>query len=317
MTRFVHFILSLMLIASPGCHKQTRTTTVTETTEVTTSVPEPEVEIEALEIRLERTEIPAIWGMITEIPISVKWNSGQKYAVEIVPVGAPEAISVEAVPSIVDPPGRILLRITPALDMVSPGPQVVAIEAHAHGLREPVRKSVTIEVIHEDGEFIPVMAGPVTVECRNVCAKISGGRVAFYDVLREKEQTCSETAALPASQRIGERDYGLSATGFGFGRTCRVAAVFEPTGALALINIGADTKRVARGNVFVTIPNTEQCWLSPDNSLAIAKTGSNLRLYDIYAAMQIGSECTVKGTMPTPTIADNQISAGNCEWKVE
>jgi hypothetical protein len=307
MTKWLVSLLAVLLLLSTGCQKRTKSTAVPGGGKAPVS---------QLEINITRTDVLVAWGMPAEIPIEVQWKAGQKYAVQLSAPDAPAGMEVELDPAIVDPPGRSVLRITPVVGEAMLTDHTINIEASAYGMSTPLRKSVTISVTREDGEFIPVYAGDVTVECRNVCGKLANGRVTFYDVLREKNQSCGDKASLPESQKIGTHSYGVSNTGFGYARTCRVAAIFETGGTLSLVNIGAATPHVKRGDLFATITGGEQCWFSPDNSIILVKHGSELRPYDVYSGQPLGNSCRLTGEIGTPVLAGKHVSAGSCEWTV-
>ncbi len=304
MTKWIVSLLAVLLLFT-GCQKRTKSA----------SVPGGgKAPVSQLEITVALPEVPVTWGMAAEIPLDVQWKGGQKYAVQLSVPDAPAGMEVEIAPTIVDPPGRALLRITPTVGEVPLADHTIIVEASAYGMNEPLRKSVTVSVTREDGEFIPVLAAPVTVECRNICGKAANGRVTFYDVLKEKDQSCGDNARLPESQKIGSRTYAISNNGFGYARTCRVAAIFEPSGTLSLVNIGPATTKVKRGEVFTTISGGEQVWFSPDNSIVLVKRGSEIRPYDLYTGAPLGNACRLSGDIGTPTLAGKQMTAGSCEW---
>lgn len=305
MTKWMVSLLVVLLLFA-GCQKRT----------TSTSVPGGKAPVSQLEINVSRTDVPVTWGVTAEIPLDVQWKGGQKYAVQLSVPDMPAGMNVEIAPVIIDPPGRAVLRMTPTVGEASLGVHSITLEASAYGMNEPLRKSITMSVTREDGEFIPVLAGPVTVECRNVCGKVANSRVTFYDVLKEKDQSCDDKAKLPESQKIGVRTYAISDNGFGYARTCRVAAIFESTGTLSFVNIGPATSKVKRGDMFTTISGGEQAWFSPDNSIVLVKRGSEIRPYDLYTGAPLGNACRLTGDIGHPMLSGSQISAGSCSWRL-
>jgi hypothetical protein len=186
--------------------------------------PAPEYD---LSVKPERTEITLEWGKPEEISIQISWNTGQKYPVQLSPsADTPKWLIVESKPAILQPPGEVKLVMTAILGEAELGTASIVLGASAYGLATPRRIEFTCHVQRQTGKFVPVLAAPVTLECRGICGKVKAGRVTFYDVLREKNQSCNEKADLPEAQRIGAGGFSLSSSGFGFGRTCDVAAVY-------------------------------------------------------------------------------------------
>ena len=312
MTKWIVPFLAVLLLLFTACQKR-----ASQTSESPAMPSGGKVPVSQLEITLTQTDVPAAWGATVDIPIEVQWREGQKYAVQLSVPDAPEGLEIELAPAIIDPPGHCILHITPTVGEAALKTHTLTLEAAAYGMNEPVRNTVTVNVIREEGEFTPVFAGPVTVECRNVCGKVKDGRVTFYDMLREKDQTCGDDAKIPESQKIGIRSYAVSNTGFGYGRTCRVAAIFEPTGILSVVNIGPATTRVKRGEIFMTASGAEQAWFSPDNSIVMVKQGSSVRLYDVYSGLPLGDACRSSRDIVSPVLTANLVSAGSCEWRLE
>ena len=263
-----------------------------------------------------QTSVTIEWGVPAEIPVEVTWAAEQKYAVQIVPAtGTPSWLTVEMLPAIIEPPGKGVLRLTTEVGSADLGSTTITLEAAAYGLSQPVRVPITIEVQRQAGAFVPVLAAPVTVECRNVCGRVVDGTLTFYDVLREKGQDCSEKATLPASQRIGAISYPLSRTGFGFGRTCRVAAIFENGGSLLFFNLGIAPAQ-PRGSVVASVRGASECWLSPDNSVALVRMSGSVVPYDVVTGRQIGDPCRMSGDLSGASLQGTTLTAGSCVWNV-
>ncbi|MFZ5433653.1 MAG: hypothetical protein ACOZB3_07770 [Calditrichota bacterium] len=257
------------------------------------------------------------WGIPYEIPLDASWAAGQKYAVQLsIAEGTPRWLSVEILPAIIEPPGRAILKITAALGDAELGETELVIESSAYGMREPLRTKIALNVQRQMGEFAYLEAAPVTRECRNVCGKVKDGLLSFYDVLREKNQTCDEDKSLPETQRIGILSFGLSAKGYGFGRTCRVAGIFEGTGTLSFFNIGLTTL-LPRGASMLTIRGATDCWLSPDNTVALVKLSGSLIPYDVISGKMLGSSCRVSRDPTFIRLEGSDLAAETCSWKIK
>jgi hypothetical protein len=268
-----------------------------------------------------KTDIKIEWGAPGEIPLQVSWAKGQKYAVQV--EAAPETpawLQVETRPVILDPPGEMIVVINADPASAKLGKRTLKLEASAYGLAQPVTFELEVEIVRQSGSFEPVYAAPVTVECRNVCGKYNDGRVAFYDILREKNQSCDNPSSIPESQRIGSREYALTQKGFGYGRTCKVACLYEPGGSFSIVNLGFYDHKVPRGEVMVQLRNVGDCWLSPDNTIALAMDGSSLTPYDALTGIQLGESCRISGQFQGARLDGDMLTAfgtTNCEWQVK
>lgn len=270
-----------------------------------------------LVITPQRPELTIEWGRTAELPIEVEWRSAQKYSVQIALADdTPAWLKAELLPAIVEPPAVALLKLKPELDQARLGTLTLTLEASAYGLSEPVRATVEITVLRQAGEFEPVLAAPVTVECRNVCGKLKGNMLAFYDVLKEKGQTCSDTNPLPETQRLPHPNFVLSEKGFGYGRTCRVAAVFEAAGTLSVVNLGLSSK-LPRGAVLLNLRGASDCWFSPDNTVALVKLSSMFVPYDVLTGEQLGTPCRVSGDLSSAALNGSTLVAGACTWDIK
>jgi len=273
-----------------------------------------------LVIEVMQSSVQVEWGAPVEIPVSVSWKSGQKYAVTLAPAeGTPEWLHVSVKPVILDPPGTVMVHVEPELGKARRGTHTITLQASAYGMKTPVETQLEVEVVRQTGSFEVLQTLAGSVECRNICAKVNNGRIAFYDLLKEKGQECDDKKALPENQRIGLKQYALSAKGYGFGRSCTVAGIWENTGTLTLVNTGFFDSTIPRGDMFMQIRNAERVWLSPDNTLAIAQSGSAFTPYDVISGNQIGETCRSAGDVTGLRYEANKLtvfSANNCEWDV-
>jgi hypothetical protein len=312
-------ILSLLFIAAflAGC---SFIKSLTETTPGgATSTPAAETD---LIIAPAQTEITLEWGKAAEIPVEISWGGAQKYPVQLTPAAdTPKWLTVETKPAILQPPGRATLNITAALGEAELGSCRLILEASAYGMNEPKRVEVQIEVQRQAGKFVPVLAAPVTVECRGICGKVKNGKVTFYDVLREKNQACNETSDLPESQRIGAFSYSISTDGFGFGRTCDVAGVFGTDGSLSMINLGLAGTTKKRGEALFKVSAAQSCWLSADNTVALITVSGALSPYDVRTGQALGLGCSVSGSdISDATLTGNHLTVQSsrlCEWDIK
>jgi hypothetical protein len=258
------------------------------------------------------------WGMTTETAVEVTWAAEQKYAVQLAPAaGTPRWLGVELQPTIVDPPGRITVRITPVVGDARPGVTKLVLEGSAYGISHPVQAEIVVLVRRQAGEFAPLLAAQVTVECRNICGKVErSGQLVFYDVLREKDQTCSETASLPENQRVGTNTFALAERGFGFGRTCRVAGVYDASGNLSFVNLGISSA-VPRGAMLLSLRAPGNCWLSADNTVALVE-GSGMALpFDVLTGLQLAEPCRVSGSLSSALLSGTTLTCGSCTWEIQ
>ncbi|MBK6765399.1 MAG: hypothetical protein IPG71_03480 [bacterium] len=260
------------------------------------------------------------WGMTAEFALNVSWKSGQKYAVQVAPAsGTPEWLNVAVKPVILDPPGVVTVSVTPELGKAKRGKHTITLQATAFGMKSPVETELEIEVVRQSGSFEALQTLNATIECRNICGVIANGRIAFYDLLKEKGQECDQKGGLPANQRLGAREYSLSQKGYGFGRTCTIAGIWENTGTLTLVNVGFFDTSIKRGESFMQIRSAERVWLSPDNTIAIAQSGSAFTPYDVISGNQIGETCRSTGDATGMRYEANKLtvfSSNNCEWDV-
>ncbi|MBK6911852.1 MAG: hypothetical protein IPH10_13145 [bacterium] len=273
-----------------------------------------------LVIEAQQSSLQVEWGTTAEVPINVSWKNGQEYAIQLAPAAdTPEWLNVAIKPAIVDPPGRVVVSITPDLGKARRGTHSFTLLASAFGMKTPAELQIEVEVVRQTGSFEVLQTLGNSVECRNICAKVANGRIAFYDLLKEKGQECDDNSNLPENQRIGLKQYSLSAKGYGFGRSCTVAGIWENTGTLTLVNAGFFDGTIPRGDMFMQIRGAERVWLSPDNTLAIAQSGSSFTPYDVITGNQIGETCRSSGDVTGLRYEANILtvfSANNCEWDI-
>ncbi|RQV94925.1 hypothetical protein EH220_06775 [bacterium] len=266
-------------------------------------------------------EIKVEWGEPVEVPLQVSWAKGQKYAVQVEAAPTtPSWLQVETRPVILDPPGQMMLILNVDAGSAKLGKRTLELEASAYSLKEPLTFKLDIEIVRQSGDFEPVYAAPVTVECRNVCGKYVGGRVAFYDVLKEKGQSCADPSSIPESQKIGGREFALSNKGFGYGRTCKIACCYETGGSLAIVNLGYYNHSIPRGEALVRLRNINDCWLSPDNTILLAVNGSALTPYDALTGNQLGETCRIVGEFQGAALDGDMLTAfssRDCKWQIK
>lgn len=200
------------------------------------------------------------------------------------------------------------------------GKRTLKLEASAFSLKKPLTFELEVEIVRQSGDFEPVFAAPVTVECRNICGKYVGGRVAFYDVLKEFGQSCGDPSTIPESQKIGNREFALSNKGFGYGRTCKVACCYEVGGSFSIVNLGFYNHPVPRGEAMVRLRNISDCWLSPDNTIIIAMNGSALTPYDALTGNRLGETCRIVGEFQGAVLEGDMLTAyssRDCQWQIK
>ena len=273
-----------------------------------------------LVIEAQQGSMQVEWGMSAEFPLNVTWKGGQKYAVQVAPAtNTPEWLNVSVKPVILDPPGVVTISVAPELGWAGRGKHTITLQATAYGIKDPVETEIEIEVVRQSGSFEAMQTLGSSLECRNICAKLSNGRVAFYDLLKEKGQECDEQTKLPENQRIGLKQYAVSSKGYGFGKTCAVAGVWENTNALTLVNVGFFERSIPRGDAFMTIRSAERVWFSPDNTIVIAQSGSAFTPYDVTSGTQLGESCRSTGEVTGMRLDGDRLvvfSSKDCEWTV-
>jgi hypothetical protein len=262
--------------------------------------------------------VVAEWGATTETAVEVTWAAEQKFSVELAPAaGTPNWLGVELQPLIVDPPGRIAVRITPVLGEARLGATELKLEGSAYNIGRPVEAKIVVMVRRQAGDFVPLLAARQTLECRNICGKVDrAGRLVFYDVLREKDQTCSETAALPENQRIGSNTFQLTERGFGYGRTCRVAGVYDALGNLSFVNLGISSA-LPRGAMLLSLRAPANCWLSPDNTVALIEASGMALPWDVLTGAALSQPCRISGSLSSPVLSGTTIASGSCTWEIQ
>lgn len=274
---------------------------------------------EDLQVVPVQEEMTLQWGVPTDFQVDVAWAENQKYPVQLVPAeGTPDWLEVSVRPVIINPPGSATVTVTAQLGADRLGKRTLRLEAGAYDLKKPVECEIDLEIIREKGGCHLVTASTKTLECRNICAKVADGRVTFYDVLREYDQSCGDKAALPDSQRIGFFSFGLSSKGYGFGRTCQVAAVYGG-GALSLVNLGMPGAVMPRGEVLLKVVGADACWMTPDNTIALIGIGSAYTPYDVYTGAPLGMVCRVGTEVEGVTFDGTTLTAFSsvdCVWEI-
>lgn len=269
-----------------------------------------------LTIKPSQTELTLAWDTATKTSVEIAWAGSQKYPVQISPkAGSPDWLKVEAHPAIVVPPGTMELEFLADVRPSALGSHKVTFEASAYGMNNPVEFTLDIDITRQTGELYSLQAGEANIECRNVCGQINNGLVSFYDLLKEKDQECGEKA-LPETQRIGSRSWGLSDQGYGFGRGCRVAGIFEANGGFSLVNLGFYDLTIKRGELLGSLRDVDRCWLSADNTLAIIQSGRGAYPYDVIKGRQIGDVCYPTREIGRAFLEGTKLSAGECEWNL-
>lgn len=258
----------------------------------------------------------AEWGKTTEAIVDVAWAAEQKYAVQLAPAaGTPRWLGVELQPAIVDPPGRIAVKLSPIVGEAKLGDYKLVLEGSAFGITQTVKATILVIVQRQSGEFAPLLAAPTTVECRNICGSLHQGTLAFYDVLREKNQTCDDRTPLPESQRIGGNSFYISEKGFGYGRTCRVAGVYEASGVLTFVNLGIYSA-VPRGAMMLSLRSVKNCWLSVDNTVALMEFPGVIQPYDVLTGVPLANPCRTSAGIANAALTGNTLTSGSCTWEI-
>ncbi len=269
-----------------------------------------------LEIKPAVTEMNAEWGVASRTTIDVNWKGGQKYPVQVVPAsGSPDWLMLETKPMILEPPGQMELNLTAAVGRASLGTHRLTFEATAYGLSQPVTFDLDVTVTRQNGGFFRLLPSHQTVECRNICGKLNGNQLTFYDLLKEKLQTCGEDP-LPDNQKIGFRSFGVGQKGWGFAAGCAVAGIYESAGSLSLVNTGFFDIPVKRGDVFFSVRDADDCWLSPDNTLAIIRSGGSYAPYDVLTGQLKGNGCRSRMEVGRATLQGSKLEAGDCVWEL-
>lgn len=269
-----------------------------------------------LKITPATSETVLEWGHSIDVPLDIVWKSGKKLAVQLSWSSEnPVWLKADLQPAIVDPPARTTLQLSVDVGAGALGSEMLVLEASAYGMTEPMHLTIPFTLRRESGEFTPLLAGPVTIECRNVCGRIEGGQLAFYDVLKEKGQTCGDAQAFPESQRIGPLKFFITDRGFGYGRTCKVAGVFEANGNLSFVNLGL-TSRLPRGAILLGLRSARDVWFSPDNTLALVRFGDAIGPYDVVTGQTLDNPCRLPGDFPGATLQGRTLTCGTCVWQL-
>jgi hypothetical protein len=272
----------------------------------------------AAELLIHPTTVQPVleWGTPLDLPVDVAWKSGQKLAVQLAPAAdTPKWLTVDIQPAIIDPPTRVTVRLSAAPGEAIPGDYTVILEGSAFGFNQPVPVEIAFTLRRQAGEFAPLLAGTVSIECRGICGTVADGQVNFYDVLREKDQFCNDSYPLPESQRIGPRGFALSDRGFGYGRTCKLAGIYESSGMFSIINLGL-SPRLPRGAVLLTLRGVSDCWFSPDNTIALITIGEAVQPYDVLTGKSLARPCRNPAKTTSAALHGDSLTAGPCSWVI-
>jgi hypothetical protein len=280
------------------------------------------VSAEDIRLQFDPPSTIAAWGETSEVSITATWADNQKYPVQVTVPESPAWLSVETRPVILEPNEPGVLAITPALGEAELGQTTIRLEATAYGMKQPREFSYKVEITRQSGSFTVVLTGPVNQQCREVCGQVTDGRgqgaVDFYDLQLEQGQSCD--GPLPSAQRINRMSYPVTEEGFGFGRTCRVALVASPGGEYNLVNIRLPGVQAGRGDVLLKLRNIQSLWLSRDNTVALALSGSSLAPYDVLTGGTMGESCRIVGSFVGATLTEGtQLSATAdhpCNWTI-
>lgn len=265
------------------------------------------------------------WGDTLAVQIEAGLKSGQKYPVYVRASQGPPWFSVWLDSPILAPDQSGKLILSPSLGEAELGHMEIHLEAGAFGMTEPREFDYSVEVVRQSGQLIEVMTGPVNQDCRTVCGRITGSageyRVDFYDVIPEQGQSCDKVESLPVTQRINRVPYATTDEGFGFGRTCRVALVVSSGGEYKLINLLMPGAKVGRGEVLLTLRNIRNLWLSRDNTVALAVSGSSLVPYDVLTGRVLGEACRSAESFTGATLTDGKMLTAMadrpCTWMIQ
>jgi hypothetical protein len=258
------------------------------------------------------------WNVPFTLPLSIRWGSGQKRAVQISAVAeTPAWLHVDIQPLIVDPPATAVIQISIAAGQAPLGLDSLVLEAMASGFTHPVRVAIPFVLRHQSGTFDPLEPGPISIECRGICGQVTDGQVTFYTLNPERGQFCNDVSALPDSQRIGPRSFAFGSRGFGYGHTCKVAAVYERNNALTFINLGLSSF-LPRGGAMLTLGGARDCWLSPDNTVALVTFSDNVAaVYSVLTGKALARTNRPPMPITTVTINADTVKAGGTTWVLE
>lgn len=257
------------------------------------------------------------WGARFEIPIEILWVSGHKIPVQLAPApGTPGWLKVEIEPASVDTSAHISVHLTPLPGLAPTGRLPFVLQASSDSLPQPVRKEFKFYVRRQTGNFTRLEFGIEPHTCDSVCARISPwGELTFYDL--RPGGSCTDTVAMPESQRLGMPGMALSQKGYAFGANCRLAAVYESSGMLSFINLGL-SPRVPLGAILLSLRGASACWLSPDNSLALISMPGAAIPYEIASGRALGGPCRLQSDTVTVRIHNGSIlRAGQCKWELQ
>ncbi|MFH1011512.1 MAG: hypothetical protein V1784_09810 [bacterium] len=283
------------------------------------------VDVEDIFLELDPPSGVVAWGETLFVQLRAGLKGEQKYPVQVAVSKAPAWIWTNLNPAILAPQQTGKLAISPFLGEAELGSAEIYLEARAYGTDRPREFRFSIEVVRQSGQFVQVLTAPVSQGCRNACGRVSGasGQLAvdFYDLILEQGQKCDDRTPLPSSQRINRAPYRISDDGFGFGRACRVALVVAPAGEYNLVNIRLPGAKAERGEVLLKLRNVQSIWLSPDNTVALAVSGSSLLPYDVLTGRLLGETCRISGALTGVLLTGGTLLTAtadrSCNWTIQ
>ncbi|HEY3295418.1 MAG TPA: hypothetical protein VGL38_08265 [bacterium] len=259
------------------------------------------------------------WGLTYNIPLDILWVSGRRIPVRLQPGSdTPGWLKVGIDSASFDTTASATVHLTPLLGQAPTGKLNFVLEAVSDSLPQPVRKEFRLWIQRQTGPFTRLAFGIESQPCDSLCAHVSPfGELAFYDLRHGQGAPCSDTVAVSDAAQIGLQGFALSPQGFALGASCRVAAVYEASGALSFVNLGI-APRLPVGAVLLSLRGANACWLSPDNTVALISMPGAAVPYDIASGRMIGGPCHLTSDTLTVRIHNGRIlRAGLCKWELQ
>jgi hypothetical protein len=256
------------------------------------------------------------WGLPYELPVEIHWVSGSRMSVHLAPAAdTPPWLKVEIQPAVVDTTAQVIVRLTPQSSQTPVSQFSFVMVATSDSLPMPVQAQFSFIIRPQTGDFTRLRFDTASRACDSVCAKVSpDGQVAFYDL--RQGGSCNDTAAAPEA-RISYQGIALSRKGFAFGSTCKVAAVYEASGMLSFVNLGI-YPRIPAGGILLSVRGAQDCWISPDNTIAVIAIGEAIMPYDIGTGRLLGNPCRLSSdTVSVHFYGSSIIRAGLCKWVLQ